>query len=313
MKRDLISIADFSRQELWDVLVLSAKLKKQRFSEALQGRSIGLIFQKPSTRTAVSFAVGVAQLGGQPLMLNTDVLQIKRGESPRDTGRVLSRYLDAIVMRANHHADIQELAGFASIPVINGLTDLEHPCQVLADLLTIMEHRHFKHPKELAGFKIAYLGDGNNVAQSLMLAAAILGMDLTIASPVGYEPRKEYIEKAVDLARMGKGKIEITNEPLKAAAGKDALYTDVWASMGQEAEVQKRKTVFAPFQLNETVLSHAKPKALAMHCLPAHRGEEITEGVLEGPQSVIFDQAENRLHIQKALLATLLAKGKKKK
>lgn len=311
MTRDFLSIADFSRDELWKILQLSAELKKKKKSSALDGKSVGLIFQKPSTRTAVSFAVGVSQLGGTPLILNADVLQIKRGESPRDTARVLSRYLDAIVIRANHHGDVMEMAGYASIPVINGLTDLEHPCQVMADLLTIMEHRKMKHPKALAGFKLTYLGDGNNVAHSWMLASALLGMKLTLACPSGYEPKSQFREKSRELAVRG-GEINILKDPLVAARDADALYTDVWTSMGQEAELQRRQSIFAAYQMNEKVLAEAKPNALAMHCLPAHRGEEITEGVLEGKQSVIFDQAENRLHVQKAILVMLLAKSKKK-
>ncbi len=309
-KRDLISISDLSRNEIWDLLLLSLQLKKKKLRRDLQGRSIGLIFQKPSTRTAVSFAVGVTQMGGSPLILAADVLQIKRGESPRDTARVLSRYLDAIVIRANHHADVLEMAGYANIPVINGLTDLEHPCQVLADLLTIMEHRKMKHPKQLTGFKMAYLGDGNNVAHSLMLAASILGMKLILACPSGYEPKNEIREKARSLGLSGKTDIAVVKDPKVAARDADALYTDVWTSMGQEAEIHRRQSIFAPYQLNASVMREAKSNALAMHCLPAHRGEEITEEVLEGPNSVIFDQAENRLHVQKAVLLTLLKKKK---
>src|SRR5690349_17306780 len=199
-KRDFISIADFSREELFELLLLARQLKKQPFRKNLQGRTVGLIFQKPSTRTAVSFAVGVVQLGGHPLILNADVLQIKRGESPKDTGRVLSRYLDAIVVRANRHSDVVEMADVADIPVINGLTDEEHPCQVLADLLTVMEHRKFSHPRQLAGFRWAYVGDGNNVANSLMLASAMNGMHIRVACPSGYEPRSSYVEMARRLA-----------------------------------------------------------------------------------------------------------------
>ncbi len=299
-------MADLSQKEIWDVLLMAKNLKKKPFSRKLHGRSIGLIFQKPSTRTSVSFAVGITQLGGHPLILNADILQIKRGESPRDTGRVLSRYLDAIVIRANRHEDVIEMAGFADIPLISGLTDKEHPCQVLADLLTIMEHRKMKHPRELAGFRVAYLGDGNNMAHSWMLAAGSLGMHLRLACPKGFFPLVGYQEKSNALAKKSKGKIEILTDPMAAAKGAQALYTDVWASMGQESEIQSRKQIFAPFQLNSHVLSAAAPKALVMHCLPAHRGEEITEELLEGPQSVVFDQAENRLHVQKAVLAALL-------
>jgi ornithine carbamoyltransferase len=260
-KHNFLSIADFNRDQIFDLLFLARQLKKQPFRKTLRGKTVGLIFQKPSTRTSVSFAVGVVQLGGQPLLLNADVLQIKRGESPRDTARVLSRYLNAIVIRANHHSDVLEMAGFADIPVINGLTDQEHPCQVLADLLTIMEKTKMKHPRELKGFRLVYLGDGNNVAQSLMLASSLLGMK---------------------------------------------LYTDVWTSMGQESESQKRREALSVYQLNSFLLSMAQKNALVMHCLPAHRGEEITDDVIEGSNSVVFDQAENRLHVQKAVMSSLL-------
>jgi ornithine carbamoyltransferase len=238
--------------------------------------------------------------------LNADVLQIKRGESPRDTSRVLSRYLDAMVVRANHHSDVIEMAGFADIPVINGLTDQEHPCQVLADLLTIMEHHKMKHPRELKGFRLVYLGDGNNVAQSWMLAASLLGMKLILACPKNYEPRKDYFESAQALSKRGGGSVEVISEPSQEVQGAQALYTDVWTSMGQESESQKRREALSVYQLNSFLLSMAAKNALVMHCLPAHRGEEITEDVIEGANSVVFDQAENRLHVQKAVMATLL-------
>jgi ornithine carbamoyltransferase len=305
---DFISVADFSQKEIWDVLILAQELKKNKISQALRGKSVGLIFQKPSTRTAVSFAVGVAQLGGQPLILSADILQIKRGESPRDTSRVLSRYLDAIVIRANKHDDVVEMSGYSSIPIINGLTDMEHPCQVLADLLTIMEHRKLKHPKDLKGLKLAYFGDGNNMAHSLVLASGLLGFDINLACPAGYGPKKHYIDRALDMPTHGK--IKLTTQAEEAALKVDALYTDVWVSMGQEDDGKKQKA-FLPFQVNQKLLSLASPQALVMHCLPAHRGEEITEDVLEGPQSVVFDQAENRLHVQKAILVTLLSDKKK--
>lgn len=310
-KRDFISLADFSREEIGALLLLARKLKRAPFSTILARRSIGLIFQKPSTRTSVSFAVGVTQLGGHSLILNADVLQLKRGESPKDTARVLDRYLDAIVVRANRHQDVLEMASYADIPVINGLTELEHPCQVMADLLTILEARRLRHPRELRGFKISYFGDGNNMAHSWMLAAGLLGMQLRLACPPGYRPRPEFQEKAAALARSSGGEIEVVDDPLAAAKDADALYTDVWASMGQESESQRRRAALAPFQLNAHVLGRAKPNALVMHCLPAHRGEEITEDVMEGPHSVIFEQAENRLHAQKAVLAILLG-GKKR-
>jgi ornithine carbamoyltransferase len=305
--KNLLSIADFSQKQLWDVLLAAAALKKKKFSKTLATKTVGLVFQKPSTRTAVSFAVGVAQLGGTPLILTADVLQIKRGESPRDTARVLSRYLDAIVIRANHHDDVLEMSRYASVPVINGLTDLEHPCQILADLLTIIEHKKMRHPRQLAGFHLAYLGDGNNVAHSLILAAAVLGLKLTLACPGGYEPKSAIRERARELSG-GRAKIDVVKDPIVAVKDAQAVYTDVWTSMGQEAELQRRQNIFTPYQLNQRVMAAASPGALVMHCLPAHRGEEITEDVLEGPQSVVFDQAENRLHVQKAVLQFLLGK-----
>jgi ornithine carbamoyltransferase len=305
-KHDFISIADLDRDAIYDLLTLARQLKKQPFRKTLQSKTVGLIFQKPSTRTSVSFAVGVAQLGGHPLLLNADVLQLKRGETPKDTARVLSRYLDIIVIRANHHSDVLEMAGFADIPVINGLTDQEHPCQVLADLLTIMEHNKMKHPKELKGFRLVYLGDGNNVAQSWMLAASTLGMKLVLACPKNYEPRQDYFELAQMLTKKGGGSVEVVSDPSQAVQGAQALYTDVWTSMGQEAESQKRREALSVYQLNSFLLSMAQKNALVMHCLPAHRGEEITDDVIEGPNSVVFDQAANRLHVQKAVMSTLL-------
>ncbi len=307
--KNFLSIADLSQKQLWDVLLAASALKKKKISTVLATKTIGIVLQKPSTRTAVSFAVGVSQLGGTPLMLTADVLQIKRGESPRDTARVLSRYLDAIVIRANHHEDVLEMASYASVPVINGLTDLEHPCQVLADLLTIMEHMKMRHPRQLAGFHLAYLGDGNNVAHSLMLAAALLGFKLTLACPSGYEPKPAIRERVRALAGAH-APIDVVKDPMIAVRGAQAVYTDVWTSMGQEAELQRRQSIFTPYQLNQRVMSAAAPRALVMHCLPAHRGEEITEDVLESPQSVVFDQAENRLHVQKAVLQFLLKKQK---
>jgi ornithine carbamoyltransferase len=312
VKRDYISVADFSREETWDLLLLARRLQSKRVSTVLRGKTIGLIFQKPSTRTAVSFSVGVAELGGHPLLLNADVLQIKRGESPKDTGRVLSRYLSAITIRADRHEDVLEMASYATIPVINGLTNKEHPCQVLADLLTIMNKKKMKHPKQLEGIHLAYFGDGNNMAHSLILAAGLLGMKITLACPKGYEPSKTYMDEAKRISKSRSFSLDVIDDPKKAATNADVLYTDVWTSMGQEAEKEKRHQVLAPYQVNQVILNQAKPAALVMHCLPAHRGEEITEDVLEGPNSVIFDQAENRLHVQKAVLMMLLSAHKRK-
>ena len=244
------------------------------------------------------------QLGGSALFLSSNDLQIGRGEPVRDTARVLARYLDGIMIRTFSHAEVEELAAYADIPIINGLTDLLHPCQALADVFTVMEHKG-----TLAGLKMAYIGDGNNMANALMHACAKLGMHISVATPSGYEPDKSIVAEAEAAAAESGSKIIITNEPLEAADGADVLYTDVWASMGQEAEQMARRRVFADFQINSATMAVADKAAIVMHCLPAHRGEEITNEVLEGPQSVIFDEAENRLHVQKAIMALLMGKN----
>jgi len=303
-KKDLISIADLERTEILELLRLARTLKASRRSRKdLKGKTLGLIFQKPSTRTAVSFAVGIYQLGGQPLILNAQDLQLGRGESPADTGRTLSQYLDAIMIRANRHADVVEIARHSSVPVINGLTNKEHPCQVLADLLTLMEVKKLKDPTNLSRERIAYVGDGNNVAQSWMLAAAILGISLTLACPERYEPDAEFFRNA-DL--LSQGKVKLVRDPREAVSGATAVYTDVWTSMGQEQEWEERRKIFSSDQVNSELLKLADPRARVMHCLPAHRGEEITNEVIDGPQSVVFQQAANRLHVQKAILIYLL-------
>lgn len=308
-KRDFISIADFSKDEIGSLLSLARRLKKKGCSKDLAGRTIGLIFQKPSTRTTVSFAVGAVQLGGHPLILNADVLQLKRGETPKDTGRVLSRYLDAIVLRANRHEDVVEMAHYATVPVINGLTDKEHPCQVMADLLTIMEKKALTSIRGFESIRVGYIGDGNNVAHSWALAAGLLGFEINFASPKGYEPSPALLTTARRLAKNRTAKIRVLQDPSEAARNADVLYTDVWASMGQEQEQTERKKDFSLYRIDSGLLKRARPKALVMHCLPAHREEEITEDVLEGPQSVVFDQAENRLHVQKAMLLALIKKS----
>jgi len=265
----------------------------------LIGKSVGLVFEKASTRTRVSFETGIYQLGGQPVYMNSQEIQLGRGETVADSARTLSRYLHAIAVRTYGHGRIEEFAAHASVPVINALTDKHHPCQALADLLTILEKKGgFK------GVRVAYIGDGNNVANSLIEACSRMGVDLSLACPEGYEPDAEVLERAREAA---KGEIVILREPREAAGRADVIYTDVWVSMGKEAEAEDRRRKFARYQVNSALLSCAKPDAVVMHCLPAHRGEEITDEVIEGPMSVVFDQAENRLHVQKALLERLLA------
>jgi ornithine carbamoyltransferase len=267
----------------------------------LQGKSLGMIFQKSSTRTRVSFEVAMYQLGGYPLFLSAADLQLRRGESVADTARVLSRYLDGIMIRTFAHNDVKELADYASIPVINGLTDLLHPCQVLADLQTIKEKKG-----KLSGLKLAFVGDGNNVCNSLMFGCAKVGIDIAVATPKGYEPDEEIVYLAKQDALKHGVTVEITNNPVEAVKDADVVVTDVWASMGQEAEKALRVREFTPYQVNEKLVSHARPDYIFLHCLPANRGEEVTEEVIDGPNSVVWDEAENRLHSQKALLALLL-------
>jgi len=301
--RDFLSIDDVTSEELNLLLELAAKIKQSpgEHSSRLEGRSVALIFEKPSTRTRVSFEVAVASLGGHPLALSSSDLQLGRGETIEDTGRVLSRYVDAIVLRTFGQERLEALAGAADVPVVNALSDYEHPCQVLADLLTIVER--FGEPR---GRTLAYLGDGNNVAHSLLLGGAKLGMHVRVATPTGFEPIPQLLERAGEIAGETGGSVQVTNDPKAACEGADVLYTDVWASMGQEEEHAERVLVFTPFRLDAPALALASNDVIVMHCLPAHRGEEITDDVIDGPHSVVWDQAENRLHTQKALLAWLL-------
>lgn len=303
--RDFLTVNDFTRQELGEILDFAAELKTQskirKEHRLLRGKTLGMIFLKSSTRTRVSFEVGMAQLGGHALYLNANDLQVGRGEPVKDTARVLARYLDGIVIRTFAHAEAAELAEYADIPVINGLTDLLHPCQAMADLLTVRERTG-----RLDGLKLAYVGDGNNVAHSLLLACSKVGMDITVASPAGYEPRAEIVAAARENAKESNSRVEVTQDVRAAAAGAHILYTDVWTSMGQDTEREKRLSVFASYRIDAELLKLASPAAMVMHCLPAHRGEEITDEVMESAQSVVFDQAENRLHAQKAILAKLL-------
>jgi ornithine carbamoyltransferase len=303
--RHLTSIRDLTGKDVAELFQLAADMKgsPDRYRTTLSGKTLAMIFQKASTRTRVSFEVGIYQLGGIGLYLSGSDLQLGRGETVADTARVLSRYVDAIMARVHAHQDIVELARDASVPVINGLSDLLHPCQALGDYFTLLEKK-----QTLKGRKIAYVGDGNNTCHSLLYGANKVGMDIAVATPPGYEP-KSIILKSVqrEAQQMGVG-VTITQDPAEAVDGADVVYTDVWASMGLEAEAEKRKGVFPPYQVNVSLMSRAKPDAVFMHCLPARREEEVTSEVLDGPQSIVFDQAENRLHVQKAVLH-LLMKG----
>ena len=304
---DLLSIHELSADDVEEILTLAADLKaKQKAGiphKLLAGKTLGMIFEKSSTRTRVSFEVGMYQLGGQALFLSSRDLQLGRGEPIKDTARVLSRYLDGIMIRTYGHERIEELARYADIPVINALSDLLHPCQALTDLLTIREYKG----KNLAGLKMAYVGDGNNMTHSLMYAAAKVGMNFAAATPEGYEPNAEVAANAkADAAATG-ATITITHNPMEAVAGADVIVTDTWASMGQEAEHDARTAVFRPYQVNwELVAESGNARCIVMHCLPAYRGEEITEDVFEEFADVIFDEAENRLHVQKAIMALVM-------
>jgi ornithine carbamoyltransferase len=297
--RDLLSLADLNSTELQELLQLATQLKSQQL-QLRCNKVLGLLFSKASTRTRVSFTVAMYQLGGQVIDLNPNVTQVSRGEPIQDTARVLDRYLDILAIRTFEQQELETFANYAKIPVINALTDLEHPCQILADLLTAQECFG-----TLAGLTLTYVGDGNNVANSLMLGCALAGMNVRIATPQGYEPDPTIVEKTRAIAG-DKTEVLITNDPELASKGAAVLYTDVWASMGQEAEADDRFPIFQPYQISEQLLSLASPNAIVLHCLPAHRGEEITEEVIEGSQSRVWDQAENRLHAQKALLVSLL-------
>jgi ornithine carbamoyltransferase len=300
--RDFTRIGSWSSEELKTVLDVADTLKAAQQArephEVLPGRTLGMIFQKPSTRTRVSFEVGIGQLGGRGLYLAANDLQLGRGETIRDTGTVLSRYLDAIMIRTFEQDDVEQLAEAADIPVINGLTDYAHPCQALADLMTIRERLG-----RLSGTRLAYLGDGNNVCVSLMVGAARFGMRFVAATPPGYEPDSTAVTAARRAAVQMGGTVELVSDPREAARGADAVYTDVWTSMGQEDEAEKRRSDLADYRIDSDLLQLAAEDAIVLHCLPAHYGEEITEDVLYGPQSAVWDQAENRLHAQKALLA----------
>ncbi|HLO87979.1 MAG TPA: ornithine carbamoyltransferase [Nostocaceae cyanobacterium] len=297
--RDFLSLADLSSPELYELLQLATQLKSGQLKLQCH-KVLGLLFSKASTRTRVSFTVAMYQLGGQVIDLNPNVTQVSRGEPIQDTARVLDRYLDILAIRTFAQSELEIFADYAKIPVINALTDLEHPCQILADLLTIQESFG-----SLKGLTLTYVGDGNNVANSLLLGCALAGMNVRVAFPEGYAPDAGIVAKAEAIAN-NQSEVLLTNDPELAAKGAHVLYTDVWASMGQEAEADNRLPVFQPYQISEQLLTLANPEAIVLHCLPAHRGEEITEEVIEGSQSRVWDQAENRLHAQKALLASIL-------
>jgi ornithine carbamoyltransferase len=303
--RHFLRVNDWQPDDLLTVLDLADRLKarqRERIPQRLlEGRSLGMIFQKPSTRTRVSFEVGIAQLGGTGLYLAAGDLQLGRGETIKDTATVLSRYLDGIMIRTYSQADVDELAEHADVPVINGLTDEFHPCQALADVMTIRERL-----EGFEGVRVAYLGDGNNVCHSLMVACAKLGMDFVAATPPGYEPSEEVVGWARSAAEAAGTGVELTADARAAATGADVLYTDVWTSMGQDEERRRRLADLAGYGLDEGIVSLASERAIVLHCLPAHYGEEITEDVLYGPRSAVWDQAENRLHAQKALMALLI-------
>ena len=302
MERDYLSVDDLDRAEILDLLDLAERLKVDRdlHRDALRHRTVALIFEKASTRTRVSFEVAVDQLGGRPTTLSATDLQLGRGETIEDTGRVLSRYVDAIVLRTFEQERLEALAGAATVPVINALSDFEHPCQALADLLTVRERSG-----PLAGRVLAYVGDGNNVAHSLLLAGAKTGMTVRVAAPTGFEPIPQIVQRASEIAEETGGSVEVLADPQSAVKGAHVVYTDVWASMGQEEESEERSLVFRPYQVNRALLDAAEPDVIVLHCLPAHRGLEITDEVIDGPRSAVWDQAENRLHAQKALLLML--------
>jgi len=304
VKKDLLTLNDFTEEDFKRLFARALELKERQkrgiFDKVLAGKSVGLIFDKPSTRTRISFEAATIQLGGTPIFMAAAHTQISRNEPVKDTARVLSRYIDCLVVRTFSQALIEEYANECSIPVINALSDSYHPCQIMSDLLTVVEVKG-----GCENIHVAWIGDGNNVAHSWINAAAILGFKLTLACPDGYKPDPEILEKAL---AKNKGEIRVMTDPVEAVKGADIVYTDVWASMGQESEADERLAPFRNYQVDAALLKHAKPDVSVMHCLPAHRGEEITEDVMEGPHSIIWDQAENKLHMHKAILEALILK-----
>jgi ornithine carbamoyltransferase len=297
LKRDFLNVSDLTKEEILHIIEYGIKLKKDRFSDrSLKGKSIGLIFMKPSTRTRLSFEVGVYQMGGQPLYITGSSTQLSRGEDIKDTGRVMSRYLDGLVVRTYSHRELEELAVYFDKPVINALTDYLHPCQILADLQTIYERLG-----RIEEIKVAFVGDGNNVANTWLIAGGVVGFNVSVATPEGYEPSGKAVYEALKHADKTGAQIQITNDPVEAVKDADVVYTDVWVSMGQEGEKEKKKD-FEGFTVDEKLIKHASKNVLVMHCLPAHKGEEISEEVFEEYADLIFEQAENRLHTQKSLM-----------
>ena len=316
MKKDLISIKDLTSQEIEELFNLTVELKrnKAKFSKVLAGKTLALIFQKPSNRTRVSFEVGMYQLGGNSIYLSPGEINLGVRETIEDAAKTISRYVDGIVLRTFEHKNCLDMAMASAVPVINGLSDFSHPCQALADLFTIGEkfsrlnQAGQKVARRLKGLTLAYVGDGNNVCNSLLFAAAKTGMNIVVATPDGYAPDPEVVKQSKEIAQETQSQITITQDPLSAVNGAQIVYTDVWASMGQEEEISKRKIIFKNFQINARLLTNAAPGVLVMHCLPAHRGEEITDDVMNSKNSIVFDQAENRMHLQKAILIKLLGK-----
>ncbi len=305
MEKDLVSISDLKNNEFMDILAEATRLKKEgekvEREAPLKGKVLAMIFEKPSLRTRVTFQTGIYELGGMGIYLSPSDIKIGERESIPDVAKNLSRWVHCIMARTFAHSTITGLAENASVPVINGLSDLEHPCQILADFQTVYEKKG-----RLEGIKLAYIGDGNNVSHSLLLASGLMGVDIRVAHPKGYGPDEEIVKTSKALASTSGGSILITNDPVKAVKNVDVIYTDVWASMGQKDEAEERRKVFAPFQVNEKLAGHADANFIFMHCLPAVRGEEVSTGVIDGPHSVVFDEAENRLHAQKALMVKLM-------
>jgi ornithine carbamoyltransferase len=305
MKKDLLSIADLNRKEIEDLIDKARRMKRKGWTRVLAGKTLALLFEKPSLRTRVSFETAMHQLGGHSIYLSPQEVGVGKREAVGDVARVLSRYVDAIAARTFSQETLHTLARHSSVPIINALSDLEHPCQALSDLLTICERKG-----RLLGLTLAYVGDGNNVASSLFLSACLVGMNFHFASPKGYELKKMVLSKGTAFAALSGSRIQVTNDPHKAARGADVIYTDVWVSMGQEEEAKKRRRAFSDYQVDDRLLNVAKKDVLFMHPLPAHHGEEISAGLLDDSRSVVFDQAENRLHLQKALLMRVLSSSR---
>lgn len=306
MKRDFLMVRDFSKEEILETFETAAKMKANRreYSEALKGETLALIFEKPSLRTRVTFDVGIQQLGGYSIYLSPNEINLGKRESVYDVAKNLERMVQGIMIRTFAHQIVDDMAKWASIPIINGLTDFTHPCQAMADFFTISEVKG-----KLEGLKLCYVGDGNNVAHSLMFAGARLGVDVTVACPKGYEPNLVAYNQAVEDAKESGAKIEVVHDPKVGVKGADVVYTDVWASMGQETEAAERKRIFSPYQVNQELMDAANSGAIFMHCLPAHRGDEVTDEVIDAPYSVVFQEAGNRLHAQKAIMYKLMKQG----